>query len=89
MSKVKTIPLKINEPFSGVCSIAGIVHFFNNPFKLLPTFIVELKGVEPSTFRMRTERSPIELQPQKDIEDYVLSLSRTIGKTFYKSQKAF
>jgi hypothetical protein len=25
--------------------------------------IVELRGLEPPTFRMRTERSPIELQP--------------------------
>jgi hypothetical protein len=28
--------------------------------------IVELRGLEPPTFRMRTERSPIELQPLRE-----------------------
>jgi hypothetical protein len=31
--------------------------------------IVELRGLEPPTFRMRTERSPIELQPLHELPD--------------------
>ena len=31
--------------------------------------IVELRGLEPPTFRMRTERSPIELQPLRQTPD--------------------